>query len=104
MLLLWCLSMIQVFSSPLGERNVLLFVDLKQAISSFDGRLSPHNFEMFSKSPRESYLIVVDFSNNSVLTFFEGCFPRSFVAEVVIFFSVPLSQRSNFYSFVTEAL
>ena len=28
---LWCLSMIQVFSYPLGERSFHLFVDLKQA-------------------------------------------------------------------------
>ena len=34
----------------------------------------------------------------------QGCVPSSFVAEVVIFFFVPLSQHSSFYSFVPEAV
>src|SRR3954470_3203315 len=34
---LWCLSMIQVFSYPLGERSFHLFVDLKQAVVSVSG-------------------------------------------------------------------
>ena len=55
MLLLWCLSMIQVFSYPLGESSFHLFVDLKQAIVSVSGRLSPHNFEMYSIRPYQAY-------------------------------------------------
>ena len=32
-----------------------LFIDLKQAIVSISGRLSPHSFEMFSISPLQAY-------------------------------------------------
>ena len=39
----------------LGGRSFHLFVDLKQAIVSVSGRLSPHNFEMFSISPLQAY-------------------------------------------------
>ena len=46
MLLLWCLSMIQVFSYPLGESSFHLFVDLKQAIVSVVAELCL-NFEKF---------------------------------------------------------
>ena len=92
MLLLWCLSMIQVFSYPLGERSFHLFVDLKQAIVSVSGGLSPHNFEMCSISPQQACSFRCWFPNNSVITFLEGCFPSSFVAEVVIFFSILYSK------------
>ena len=45
---LWCLSMIQVFSYPLGESSFHLFVDLKQAIVFFvSGRMSSHSLAMF---------------------------------------------------------
>ena len=70
MLLLWCLSMIQVFSYPFGESSFHLFVDLKQAIVSVSGRLSPHNFEMFSISPLQACAFRCWFSNNSVQFFF----------------------------------
>ena len=92
MLLLWCLSMIHVFSYPLGERTFHLFVDLKQAIVSVSGGLSPHNFEMCSISPQQACSFRCWFPNNSVITFLEGCFPSSFVAEVVIFFSILYSK------------
>ena len=91
--------MIQVFSYPLGERSFHLFVDLKQAIVSISGGLSPHNFEMCSISPQQACSLRCWFPNNSVITFLEGCFPSSFVAEVVIFFSIPLFQWSIFYFF-----
>ena len=104
MLPLWCLSMIQVFSYPLGKSIFHLFVDLKQAIVSVSDWLSPHNFEMFSISPPHVYSFRCWFYNNYVLTFLQGCFPSSFLAEDFIFFSVPLSQQSSFYSFVPEAL
>ena len=52
---LWWLPMIQVFSYPLGKSSFHLFFDLKQAIVSVSGRLSPHNFEMFSISPLQAY-------------------------------------------------
>ena len=55
MLLLWCLSMTQVFSYPLGKRSFHLFVDLKQSIVSVSGWLSPHNFEMYSIRPYQYY-------------------------------------------------
>ena len=83
----------------LGGRSFHLFVDLKQAIVSVSGRLSPHNFEKFSISPLQAYSFRCWFSNNSVITFLEGCFPSSFVAEVGIFFSILLFQWSIFYSF-----
>ena len=88
----------------LGGRSVHLFVDLKLAIVSISGRISPHSLEMCSISPLQTYSFRCWSSNNFVLTFLEGCFPNSFVAEVDISFSVPLSQQSNFYSFVPEAL
>ena len=59
---------------------------------SISGRLSPHHFEMFSISPLQSYSFRCGFSNNSVITFLEGCFPSSFVAEVVIFFLILYSN------------
>ena len=100
MLLLWCLSMIQVFSYPLGESSFHLFIDPKQVIVSVSGRLSPHNFEMFSISPLQYYSFCCwFFPNNPVVTFLEGCFPRSFVAEIGISFSILLFQWSIFYSF-----
>ena len=67
---LWCLPMIQVFSYPLAGRSFHLFVDLKQAIVSVSGRLSPHNFEMFSISPLQACAFRCWFSNNSVQFFF----------------------------------
>ena len=70
MLLLWCLSMIQVFSYPLGESSFHLFFDLKQWIVSVSGRLSPHHFEMFAISPQQACAFRCWFSNNSVQFFF----------------------------------
>ena len=100
MLLLWCLSMIQVFSYPLGERIFLLFVDLKQAIVFVSGKKFHLMFWDVSISPRGSYPFVVGFfSNNSVITFLEGCFPNSIAVEVGFFFSILLFQWSIFYSF-----
>ena len=46
---LWCLSMIRVFSYPLGERSFHLFVDLKQAIVFISGRFSPQVLRCFHK-------------------------------------------------------
>lgn len=62
------------------------------------------NFGKFSISPLQTCVFRCWFSNNSIQSFFEGCFPSSFVAEIVIFFSAPLSQQSSFYSFVPEAV
>ena len=84
------------FSSPCSyQSNLLFFVS---------GRISPHNFEMLSISPQQAYSFVVDFPTTPCNPYLQGCFPSSFVAEVVIFFSVPLSQQSSFYSFVPQAL
>ena len=50
------------FSPILSAEEVFhLLVDLKQAIVSFCGRISPQVFEMFSISPRESYLLLLIF-------------------------------------------
>ena len=46
---------------------------------------------MFSISPLQACSFRCWFSNNSVITFLEGCFPSSFVAEVGIFFSILIS-------------
>ena len=91
--------MTQVFSYPLSKSSFHLFIDLKQAIVLVSGRLSPHNFEMCSIRPQQACSFRCWFSNNSILTFLEGCFPRSFVAEVGIFFYVLLFQWSIFFSF-----
>ena len=80
------------FSYPLGKSSFHLFVDLKQAIVSVSGRLSPHNFEKFFISPLQAYSFRCWFSNNSVITFLERCFPSSFVAEVGIFSSICYSN------------
>ena len=45
------------------------FVLLSYPIISVCGRLSPHNFEMFSISPQQVYSFVVDFLNNSIQSF-----------------------------------
>ena len=68
-------------------------------IVSVGGRSSPHNFEMFAISPQQACSFRCWFSNNSVITFLEGCFPSLVVAEVGIFFSILLFQWSIFYSF-----
>ena len=49
MLLLWCLSMIEFSPSLLGGRSFHLFVDLKQAIVSVSGRISPQVWDVFLK-------------------------------------------------------
>ena len=82
------------------EEAFLSFLALNQIFFPVSGRSSPHNFEMFSISPLQAYSCCCWFSNNSVLTFLEGCFPSSFVAEVGIFFSILLFQWSIFYSFL----
>ena len=77
MLLFWCLSMIQAFSISFSVKEVFhLFVDLKQAIVSVSGWLSPHNFEMFSISPQQSCAFRCWFSNNSVQFFFARMFSK----------------------------
>ena len=45
---LWCLSMIQVFSYPLGEEVFIsLLIPIQSIIVSVSGSLSPHNVGMF---------------------------------------------------------
>jgi len=45
---LWCLSMIQVFSYPLGEEVFIsLLIPIQSIIVSVSGSLSPHNVWMF---------------------------------------------------------
>ena len=95
MLLLWCLSMIQVFSYPLGERSFHLFVDLKQAIVSVSGGLSPHNLEMCSISPQQACSFRCWFSNNSVQSYFvRMLFKNSFMVGDVGF--ILRSIHSNY--------
>ena len=66
-------------SSPCWPQSNLLF----SLVAEF--RL---NFEKFSISPLQAYLFRCWFSNDSVITFSEGCFPSSFVAEVGSFYSI----------------
>ena len=47
---------------------------------------------MYFIRPYQSYSFRCWFPNNSVITFLEGCFPSSFMAEVVIFFSIVYSR------------
>ena len=43
----------------------------------------------FHKPTTYLFVLLLVFPNNYVLTFLEGCLPRSLVVEVVIFFSIP---------------
>ena len=52
------------------KRFFHLFVDLKQAIVSVSGRLSPHHFETFAISPQQACDFRCWFCNNSVQFFF----------------------------------
>ena len=59
------------FSPTISAEEVFhLLVNLKQAIVFVSGRLSPHNFEMFSISPLQACAFRCWFSNNSVQFFF----------------------------------
>ena len=71
-------------SSRWNKFLVSLFISI-QSIVPISGRISPHNFELFSISPLQVYSFRCWFSNNSVITFLEACFSSSFVAEVGIF-------------------
>ena len=82
------------FISSLISSKQLFFVS---------GRISPQVLRCFHK-PTTSLFVSLLFSNNSALTFLEGCFPSLFVVEVGIFFFILLFQQSSFYSFVPEAL
>ena len=62
--------MIQVFSFSSWKEVVHLFGISSNQLFSVSGRLSPHNFEMFSISPQQAYSFRCWFSNNSVQSFF----------------------------------
>ena len=88
------------------RRNKFL-VSLLRSIKSIvfvSGRISPHSFGMFSISPLQAYSFRCWFSNNSVITFLEGCFPSSIAAEDGIFLSILSFQWYIFYFFLPEAL
>ena len=88
---LWCLSMIQFSPSHLGEEiffSLLISIQLTVSVVA-EFRLY---LEKFSISPLQACSFSCWFSNNSVLTFLEGCFPNSIVVEVIISFSVLLFQ------------
>ena len=89
---LWCVSMIQVISlsswwKKIFISSVLSIILFVSVVAEF--RL---NFEKFSISPLQAYSFRCWVSNNSVITFLEGCFPSSFVAEVGIFSYILLFQ------------
>ena len=87
------------FIYPSGDKFLVSLLISIQSFVSVCGRSSPHNFEKFSISPLQDYLFRCWFSNDSVITFSEGCFPSSLVAEVGIFFSILLFQWYIFYYF-----
>ena len=99
MLLLWWLSMVQVISLLSWWKKFFISLVLSFLLFGFVVAEFRLNFEKFSISPLQAYSFRCGFSNNSVITFLEGCFPSSFVAEVGIFFSILLFQWSSFYSF-----
>ena len=84
--------MIKFSPSHLGEEVFISLLISIQSTVSVSGGLSPHNFEMCSISPQQACSFRCWFPNNSIITFLEGCFPSSFVAEVVIFFSILYSK------------
>ena len=61
------------FILPLKYFLVSLFLSI-QSIVSISGGISPHNFEMFSISPQQTYSFRCWFSNNSVQFFFARVF------------------------------
>ena len=85
-------------SSRWNKFSISLLISIQSTVS-VSGGLSPHNFEMCSISPHQACSFRCWFSNNSVITFLEGCFPSSFVAEFAIFFYILLFQWSIFYYF-----
>ena len=98
MLLLWCSSMIQVFSYPLGERSFHLVVDLKQAIVFVSGRISPQVLRCLH-NPRRSYPFFVYFSTTPFFSL------HSFISTggIVILLSsthlLVLSRSSSFLAY-----
>ena len=56
-------------------------------------------WDVCHKPTTSLFVLLLVFSNNSILTFLEGCFPSSVVAEVGIFFSILLCQWFIFYYF-----
>ena len=96
--------MIQVLhlSSRWNNLLVSLFISI-QFIVSVSGKISPHSFEMFFHKPTTNlFILFLVFPNNYVLTFLEGCLPRSLVAEVVIFFSIPSFLLSSTHLLVSS--
>ena len=73
MLLLWCLSMIQVISLSSWWKK--FFISSVLSIILFVSVVAEFclNFEKFSISPLQAYSFRHWFSNNSVITFLEGC-------------------------------
>ena len=91
--------MIQVFSLSSWWKKFFISLVLSIILFVFVVAEFCLNFEKFLHNPLQAYSFRCWFSNNSVITFLEGCFPSSFVAEVGIFFSILLFQWSIFYSF-----
>ena len=87
------------FIYPPGEISFLVSLLMSiQSIVFVSGRISPHNFGIFSISPLQAFSFRWWFSNNSVITFLEGCFPNSLVVQVGIFFSILLYDLSSILS------
>ena len=89
MLLLWCLSMIQVFSYPLGESSFHLFVDLKKAIVFVCGRFfTSSSWDVFHKPSTSMFFSLLISQQLCSNLLFKDALSNSFEVEHVVFFSV----------------
>ena len=74
--------MTQVLHLPSQWNKLLVYLLI--SIQSFVSIVAEFrlNFEKFSISPLQAYSFRCWFSNNSIITFLEGCFPTSLVAKL----------------------
>ena len=87
---LWCLSMIQVFSYPLGKRSFHLFVDLKQVIVPLVAGCHLIMLRCFHKPTTSLFFSLLVFQQLRSILLFKEALSNSIVIEVVVLFSVLL--------------
>ena len=93
-----------ISASHLDEGVFISLLFSIQLIDFVSGWSSPHNLGTFSLRPLEIISFVVGFPATPFDPSPKDVSSSSFVKEIAIFFSIPLSQQSSFYSFVPEAL
>ena len=88
-----------VINSPYSFEVEFCVSSFFSAIQSFPFVVGYHLIisEMLSISPQQAYSFVVDFLNNSIQPFLLRLLSISFVAQVVIFFSVLFIQPFQFF-------